>query len=311
MKLNKTTISIGIPAYNEEKNIINMLESVVKQKSESYVLEKIMVISDGSSDSTEKKVRNFGKKNRLVSLKADRKRLGKAERLNQLYRLNRSDFLGTFDADIVLERDCELELMMQVITSNKDLNVAAANQIPAKSKTLMGKFSRMSFFMFYEAAKKYRNGNNVHCLQGSSSIIRKKFAKTLKMPKGTSVDQGYLYAKSIEKNRNAFAFVKDTRIIFNPISTFKDWKVLGFRTLISDKENMAKLFGRKILKEYKIPKELIYQSMVKCFLINPFEASGAILMNMYIRKFPTGVNKAFHGAGIWEVVSSSKEAIGI
>lgn len=308
--MKKPTVTIGIPAYNEEKNIINMLKSIVKQKQESFYLEKIVVISDGSSDRTEKKVKNFSKRYPFVCLIADKKRLGKAERLNQLYRLNKSDFLGTFDADIVLERNIELELMVQEISKDKKINVVAANQVPARSNTLMGKFSTMSFFMFYEAAKKYRSGNNIHCLQGSASIIRRKFAESLNMPIGTSVDQGYLYVMSILKNRKGFEFVKDTQIIFNPISSFRDWRILGYRTLVSDKENIVNIFGKKILREYNIPKKLIYKSIFNYFMNNPFETIGAIIMNIYVRKFPIVISKAFKTAGIWEVVTSSKEPIG-
>lgn len=309
--MKKITVTIGIPAYNEEKNIINMLKSVVKQRQESFILEKIIVISDGSTDNSEKKVRAFSKKYPIVKLKADKRRLGKAERLNQLYKLNKSDFLGTFDADIVLERDFEIELMMQIIINRKEVNVVAANQLPAPSKTWMGKFSIASFVMFYEAAKKYRDGNNIHCLQGSCSIIRKNLAKKLKMPAGTSVDQGYLYVMSVLKNRRGFGFVKDTRVIFNPISSFRDWRVLGYRTIVSDKQNLTSIFGRKILREYKIPSKFIYKSMFQYFIVHPFEAVGAIFMNIYIRKFPYHTKRNSNSKGVWEIVTSSKKAIEI
>lgn len=200
---------------------------------------------------------------------------------------------------------------MQIIVNKKEVNVVAANQLSALSKTWMGKFSTASFYMFYEAAKKYRDGNNIHCLQGSASIIRKKFAKSLNIPEDTSVDQGFLYVSATQKNRKGFSFAHNTRIIFNPISSFKDWRILGLRTLASDKQNLGKLFGRKILSEYNMPKKLIYESILKCFFRNPFETAGAIIMNFYIRKFPLVTNKAFKSTGIWEIVSSSKEAIRI
>lgn len=305
----KITVTIGIPAYNEEKNIINMLKSVIKQRQNGFALEKILVISDGSNDKTEEYVKKISKKYPVIKLVADRKRLGKVQRLNQLYKLNKSDFLGTFDADIVLERDFELELMIQTIVNKKEVNVVAANQLPAPSKTWMGKFSTASFFMFYEAAKRYRKGNNIHCLQGSCSIIKKNFAKKIKMPAGTSVDQGYLYVMSILKNRKGFEFVKDTRVIFNPISSFRDWRVLGYRTIVSDKQNLTSIFGKKVLREYKIPAKLIYKSMFQYFIIHPFEAAGAIFMNIYIRKFPYHIKQNSNSKGVWEIVTSSKEAI--
>ena len=45
-------VTIGIPAYNEENNIIPLLTSLVNQKTSQVVVEKIIVMSDGSSDNT-------------------------------------------------------------------------------------------------------------------------------------------------------------------------------------------------------------------------------------------------------------------
>lgn len=307
----KLTLTIGISAYNEKANIKNMIESVLKQKGNSFMLENILIILDGCTDNTLKIVKALAKKDRRIKVAFDGKRMGKTTRLNQIYKMNESELIGTFDADIVLERDIELELMIKEILESKNINVVAGNQIPAKSNTLMGKFSRMSFFMFYEAAKEYRNGNNAHLLQGSASILRKEFAQTLKIPGWVSADQGFLYFTSTQKNKDGFKFVRNTRIIFNPVSSFRDWRVSGYRTIFSDKDGMARLFGDRIFSEYRIPRKLVYKSILKCLLINPLDSIGAIIMNLYIRRFPLNKKKAFHTKDIWEIVTSSKKAIRI
>ncbi len=47
-----TTISIGIPAFNEAVTIKRLLRSVLAQKEKGFVLREIIVLCDGSTDGT-------------------------------------------------------------------------------------------------------------------------------------------------------------------------------------------------------------------------------------------------------------------
>ena len=48
-------ISIIIPIYNEESNILNLLNSI---KKNNYKNLEIIIVDDGSTDSTKKKLKN-------------------------------------------------------------------------------------------------------------------------------------------------------------------------------------------------------------------------------------------------------------
>src|SRR5579871_5253679 len=98
-----TTISVGIPAYNEEANIAQLLRLLLKQRGNNFILQKIFVISDGSSDTTAKEVAAVG--SNKVYFKDDKKRLGKSARLEEIFRLNRSDVLLLMDADVIFKDD--------------------------------------------------------------------------------------------------------------------------------------------------------------------------------------------------------------
>jgi len=47
------TVSIGIPAYNEEANIGKLLSSLIKQKEAGFIIKEIIVVSDQSTDKTD------------------------------------------------------------------------------------------------------------------------------------------------------------------------------------------------------------------------------------------------------------------
>ncbi len=303
---NKATITIGIPAYNEEKNIGNLLESIFKQRQISYQLESVIVVCDGCEDKTANIVKKFIKKHKKIKLIERQKRVGKADALNTIYQMNKSDFLMTIDADLALEADQEIEKMIRVLQKNPKINVVGPRHIPVMSNTLMGKFAYVSYMSFADAFMQLNNGNNYYAMM-AVALMRKNFVITLRLPNGTISDQCYIYAKATRSNPYGFRFVRDARVLFRTVSTFRDWRVLGVRSVIGDKEDVAQYFGREVLSEFFMPRWLFIRSLLKWLLKSPFYTLGSICMNIYIRKFP--YKKVMPRNGMWELAASSKEAI--
>lgn len=300
----KPTLTIGIPAYNEEGNIANLIESILRQHTKNFVLEKVIVVCDCSSDDTQKIVKKFTKRSKKIELIEGYTRIGKAQRLNQIYKINRSDYLLTLDGDVVLDTNMELEHMIFEILKNKDTSVVGGRFIPVRQQTLMGKFSIASYESFEAAMLKLNDGNNMFALVGAASLLTKKLSKSFRYPEGTVSDQNYLYAVATKNNPNAVRIAKKSRIYIATVSSFKDWRVLGVRSLSTDKKNVTRYFGSKIMKHYTMPKSLLAVSFAKYMLKNPFYMTGSLLMNFYIRKFP--YKKATPRKGVWMLTDSSK-----
>ena len=64
--MNKITLSIGIPAYNEQANIRNLLDSIFMQKRDRFEISEVIVLSDASSDQTNNIVKNYS--NQIVEI---------------------------------------------------------------------------------------------------------------------------------------------------------------------------------------------------------------------------------------------------
>jgi len=101
--MKKTKVTIGIPAYNEEQNIENVLLSLMQQKTNTISLEKIIVNSDSSSDKTNAIVKRLNKKYPAITLIENKDRKGKYFRVNQLFHTSKSEVLVILDADIALK----------------------------------------------------------------------------------------------------------------------------------------------------------------------------------------------------------------
>ena len=304
--MKKTTLTIGVPAYNEERNISALLGSIFSQRQVSYRLESVIVACDGCTDQTVEKVRAFASKNKKIKLIVGNQRQGKAIALNKIYKLNKSDYLLTIDADIVLENDNVINLLVNAIKKEPSLNIVGPRHVPVNPPTLMGKFAYVSYLSFEDAFLKLNSGNNFYAVM-TANLIRKEFSKSFKYPKGTISDQNYLYAMATKNNRKGFKLVKNARVIFHPVTTFMDWRILGTRSVIGDREDAVKHFGEEILKYYSMPKKLVIQSLIKWFLKSPIYTLGSILMNLYVRMFP--YNKVKPKDGKWELATSSKQLI--
>ncbi|QQR64413.1 glycosyltransferase family 2 protein [Candidatus Roizmanbacteria bacterium] len=61
---------MGIPAFNEGRNIQNLLRSILIQTERSYRIDKIVLISDGSNDDTVWKARQVkNKRLQIIDIK--------------------------------------------------------------------------------------------------------------------------------------------------------------------------------------------------------------------------------------------------
>jgi len=82
--MRKVSVSIGICAYNEEKNIGKLLEQLLRQRTNVVDIREILVISSGSTDRTDDIVRQFSEKDSRIKLIRQERREGKASAVNVL-----------------------------------------------------------------------------------------------------------------------------------------------------------------------------------------------------------------------------------
>ncbi|RTL58421.1 MAG: glycosyltransferase [Sphingobacteriales bacterium] len=100
-------VSIIVPAYNEEVNIVRTIESLLNQDYPNF---DIIVVDDGSRDSTYEKVSSSFKDYPKVKI-FTKPNGGKATALNYGVNLSTGDFVVCIDADTQLKQDAVTELM--------------------------------------------------------------------------------------------------------------------------------------------------------------------------------------------------------
>jgi glycosyltransferase involved in cell wall biosynthesis len=303
MKQRYPTITIGIPAHNEEQNISALIGSILKQKG-NFTIERILIICDGCTDKTEQVVKAM--RNKRIHLTNDGKRTGKAERLNQLYRANRSDYMITLDADVVLKTPNEFSLWLAEFQKHPHAKVVAGNVQLANTRTnWVAKLLYYNHALWAVTTQLYKQGRNVHTSHGSAYLYSGAFIKTLSLPKNITCDQGFIY---LYAQPDGYYFAHNTSIICNPVSDFSEIRVRYNRTM-QERADITKHFGSQALSVYTVP--FIYRCMgiAKFFIKHPWYTIMAIGFNLSMRV--AAKKDTNHANGLWSISKSAKQKVDI
>ena len=98
--VNPKSISLVIPAFNEEKNILhlyNLLRKVIEKNKYYY---EIIFVDDGSTDNTLRVLKSIHKKDKKVKIISFRKNFGQTAALSSGFDYARKSIVITLDADL-------------------------------------------------------------------------------------------------------------------------------------------------------------------------------------------------------------------
>src|SRR5205085_420129 len=132
----KTTVTIGIPAFNEEANIRRLLKTLFEQHETNFIIEKILVASDNSSDKTNEIVRSFSDE-RMVLLK-NKKRRGQIFSQNKIFAKSSSDIVILLEADTYPQSLRYIHEMVQPIIRNAKVGLVHGNVRPLPCSSIVG-----------------------------------------------------------------------------------------------------------------------------------------------------------------------------
>ena len=121
----KPLISIGISFYNCEDYIELAVKSVLRQTYSNW---ELILINDGSSDSSLDIAKRLASGDNRISLVNDDLNLGLARRLNQMIDLSNGEFFVRFDADDIMFPD---RIMTQLMAFNnyQDLDIVSSSAV--------------------------------------------------------------------------------------------------------------------------------------------------------------------------------------
>lgn len=299
MRRKKVSISIGIPAYNEEANIKKLLLSILSQNSKNFTLKEIIVISDYSTDNTEREVKSV--KDQRIKLINNKKRVGLAGGQNKIIKLFKGEILVLLNADVLPANNSFLDNLIKPFYENTNVALVGPKITPLKANTFFETIINNSVEFKDSMAEKWRKGNNLYLCRGAGRAFNREFAKKIYWKDSLSED-AYSYLLCI-KNEYKFVYERYAKLYYKSPDNFGDHKKQSAR-FVSGPEVMSKYFSKELVKrEYTIPKNIIIQSMLEYFWKNPFLFSFYLLTLLIIR---ISSRKGDFAKSIWKPSVSSK-----
>jgi cellulose synthase/poly-beta-1,6-N-acetylglucosamine synthase-like glycosyltransferase len=130
-------VTVGVPAYNEERNIGKLLSTLLQQRTYGVRIDEIIVVSSGSTDKTDTIVEEIARRDHRVMLIREEERRGKASAVNQIIKASSNDVIVLESADTLPVEDTVEKLCRPF--ADESIGMAGARPIPVNDrKTFMG-----------------------------------------------------------------------------------------------------------------------------------------------------------------------------
>lgn len=134
-------VSAVVPAYNEERNVRALLDSVITQKTRRGELLEVVVVASGCTDGTAREVQAKAALDPRVRLLVQDVRLGKTAALNAYIRERAPEAEAVLisSADILLQPGF-LDLLLEVLEREPTVGMCGGRPVPINSReTITGR----------------------------------------------------------------------------------------------------------------------------------------------------------------------------
>lgn len=304
----KPSVTIAIPAYNEERTIEDVLSALLTQSKTRFTLDQIIVYSDGCSDTTVERVKKMQKNSSYIRLSEGIERHGKNYQLNRMFQECQSDLLMVLDADIGLSGNDFLDTFVSAAISDKTSSMFAAHQIPLRPHDLAGKMYYACFLMWDYIRLSVPKKDHMQNFYGAATIYRKQFLRDLHIPDEIKEERMFLYLMA--KKRGGFTYVNDASILYWSPHTTADFKKLSERTFGSDEIVFEKIFGNAAKNAATIPRKYKIIGLTKFLRDHPFYFIPAFFLTLQLNaNTKRNQKKQTQSSGMWEIASSTKKPV--
>lgn len=301
MKNKRYTLSIGVPAYNEEANIGHLLNALLNQKQTLTTLKEIIVVSDASTDNTAKIVRSF--KDSRIRLIENKYRKGGRLSQNEIIRVATGETLVLLDADTLPARENLIEEISMPIIQDRTIGLTGADIISLKPKGFLERIISDSHDFKWLIFKKLRKGDNIYLCQGRARAFSKDLYKKINWPADCPED-AYSYLFCLKKGLK-FKFVPNAKVLFRSPTNFDDYATQSNR-FRNGKSRLEEYFSSDEVKmHFNIP---LSQLLFGLFLVTLKRPLTTILYLM-ISFFAMTLKSKYKYSYKWEISKSSKQLV--
>jgi biofilm PGA synthesis N-glycosyltransferase PgaC len=289
------TVSIGVCAFNEGKNIGACLESLVHQELRGVELIEIIAVSSGSTDDTDDMVRSCEAKDHRIRLIRQERREGKNSAINLFISNSKGDILVLANADNRLAPGA-LQALLDPF-DDEDVGVTGGHPIPINGKdSVVGFAVNMLWDMHHRVALIYPKVGELMAFRRLDK----------RLPTSTQSDEDII---RLELEKKGFSTVYAPQAIVHNKGPEHLQDFVKQRTRVN--------IGEKYLKrlfDYEVPtwdSRLLFQAYVSFLKDNRGSLAKALVgmgLEAYARAYATVYVAMDKGdKAVWQQVSSTKD----
>lgn len=301
--MNKITVTIGITAYNEARNISQLLSSIAIQRATNYSLQQILLICDKCTDNTAQLARAF--RNRKLKVVETKTRQGQNACLNIILSQNRSDILVLIDADMVLKGTVALATMVEPFLNDSNVGLVTANTLPLPAQNFLEDSINNYVIARNELQRKFDFGNTLFVAHGFLAYS-KSFLKHFTLPAEVLNHDAFSYLACIKAGWN---HVYRPRCIawYRSVSTLPDHLRQSERHRVGGLQ-LYNYFDAALIQTHMHIPMYINLLLLKYQLIhNPIGYLLLKTLNMYCMNLAKRKTKNY--SNIWAPITTSKSLI--
>jgi cellulose synthase/poly-beta-1,6-N-acetylglucosamine synthase-like glycosyltransferase len=201
-------VSVIIPAYNEEGKIKHTINSLKKVRYDNI---EFIIVNDGSKDGTSREVRQYIKGNPKFFFIDRKENKGKAASLNDGIAKARGEYVGTMDADSVIEPG----IFYKTVPYFKDPKVAAVtvSVLVKNPSSFLNKVFELEYVIGLSLMLKvFSFFNGVFVTPGPFSIYRKSVLQGIGGFDPNSITEDMEIAYRIQKHHYKIAMCMEAKV---------------------------------------------------------------------------------------------------
>lgn len=193
-------VSIIIPAYNEEKKISECLESLLSQ---TYKNIEIIVVNDGSKDSTLKILKEYEKKYKNIkALSKSNGGISSARNLGVKY--SNGEYISFVDGNDIVTEDFIESLVTNLIKHDAQISVCAVTNNNIDNKITV---------LNHKESCEYLLNNPNYCGYSFNKLFIKKIMDKVAIKKDKYFFENVRYAEDLDFNSRYYEYVKKSVFI--------------------------------------------------------------------------------------------------
>lgn len=295
-------ITVAIPAYNEELNIGTLARSILNQRMDNFVLDRLLVISDGSTDSTVSQVQQI--RDPRIKLVIHRERQGINKSLNQIFSISKSPILFIFDADIALVGRLFLSRVVdqfQVKPASK-IDLASFQVIAQQSASFLSRVLAINQNFKNRMFRSISDSDNIYLCHGRARAFSRDFYRDLKIPLDCPED-AYTYL-ACRQAGFTFRYLPSARIKYRPPDNLRDHFSQSVR-FNQGKSKLSRYFSGSDLA-YQIPPGVFVGHVLAYLFDYPIYAISYILVTLVSAAVSSVIRV---DQSKWDPAQSSKEVL--